>query len=162
MSSELFPNISLSARLFVYTSNEQLSSTEATSFQTKLNAFIESWKAHGTKLDASSMLIANRVLLIVVDEKAQTATGCSIDSMNRYLQNSGQDWFARTLVVFNTEGGNIDEDWKVMNVNDFHAAVKSGVLSMDTYIINSTVLSLEEAREKLVQRVSESWHMQML
>lgn len=162
MSSELFPNISLSARLFVYTSNEQLSSTEATSFQTKLNAFIESWKAHGTKLDASSMLIANRVLLIVVDEKAQTATGCSIDSMNRYLQNSGHDWFARTWVLFNTAEGNLDGSWEVMDMCEFHSAIKSGVLSMDTYVINSTVLSLEEAREKLVQKVSDSWHMKVL
>ena len=162
MSSELFPNISLSARLFVYTSNEQLSSTEATSFQTKLNAFIESWKAHGTKLDASSMLIANRVLLIVVDEKAQTATGCSIDSMNRYLQNSGHNWFARTWVIFNTEEGNLDGYWQMMDMQEFHSALNNGDLAMDTYVINSTVSSLEEAREKLVQKVSESWHMQML
>ena len=162
MSSELFPNISLSARLFVYTSNEQLSSTEATSFQTKLNAFIESWKAHGTKLDASSMLIANRVLLIVVDEKTQTATGCSIDSMNRYLQNSGHDWFARTWVLYNTTEGSLDGDWEVMDMHEFHSALKRGDIAMDAYVINSTVLSLGEAREKLVQKVSQSWHKQML
>ena len=162
MSSDLFPNISLSARLFVYTSNEQLSSTEASSFQTKLNSYIDSWKAHGTKLDASSMLIANRVLLIVVDEKTQTATGCSIDSMNRYLQNSDHNWFDRTWVIFNTEEGNLDGDWQAMNMQEFHLALNNGDLAMDTYVINSTVLSLEEAREKLVQKVSESWHIQML
>ena len=97
MKSELFPNMPLSSRLFVYTSNDELSSREVSSFQTKLNAFIDSWKAHGAKLDASFMLIANRVLIIVVDEKVQTATGCSIDAMNRYLQDSGYDWFSRTL-----------------------------------------------------------------
>ena len=162
MLSELFPNISLSARLFVYTSNKKLFIEEASSFQTKLNEFIASWKAHGIKLDASSMLIANRVLLIVVDEKVQSATGCSLDSMNRYLQNSGYDWFARTRVVYNTEDGSLYGDWEVMDINDFHSAIKNGVLSMGTYVINSTVLNLEEAREKLVQKVSESWHMQML
>ena len=100
------------------------------------------------------------MLLIVVDEKAQSATGCSLDSMNRYLQNSGYDWFARTRVVYNTEDGSLYGD--TMDINDFHLAIKNGVLSMGTYVINSTVLSLEEAREKLVQKVSESWHMQML
>ena len=71
MKSELFPNMQLSSRLFVYTSKDKLSSSEVSSFQTKLNAFIDSWKAHGAKLDASFMLIANRVLIIVVDEAAK-------------------------------------------------------------------------------------------
>ena len=82
MSSELFPNISLSARLFVFTSNANLSSSESTKFQKNLGSFVSDWKAHGSLLDASFMLIANRVLVIVVDEIDQTATGCSIDSLN--------------------------------------------------------------------------------
>ena len=162
MKSELFPNMQLSSRLFVYTSNDELSSREVSSFQTKLNAFIDSWKAHGAKLDASFMLIANRVLIIVVDEKFQTATGCSIDSMNRYLQDSGYDWFSRTLVLYNTGVGGLDEVWEASNMHEFHSALKRGDLSMDILVINSTVLSLGEAREKLVQKVSESWHKNML
>ena len=162
MSPELFPNSSLSARLFFYTSNNQLSSKQASSFIIKLNSFIESWKAHGTKLDASSILIANRVLIIAVDETPQSATGCSIDSMNRYLQNSGYDWFARTWVLYNTINGSLQGSWEVMRINEFHEALKSGVLSLDTYVLNSTVLTLDEARKQLVQRVSESWHYEML
>tara|TARA_B100001564_G_scaffold318920_1_gene295845 strand:+ start:29 stop:517 length:489 start_codon:yes stop_codon:yes gene_type:complete len=162
MSLDLFPNISLSARMFFYTSNEQLSTRESSYFKMNLNNFIDSWKAHGNKLDASSMLIANRVLLIVVDQKDQTATGCSIDSMNRHLQNSGHDWFARNWVLYNTGNGSLDGIWEVKDLHDFHSSLNRGSLTMDTFIINPTVLSLGEAREKLVQKVSESWHMKML
>ena len=82
--------------------------------------------------------------------------------MNRYLQDSGYDWFSRTLVLYNTGEGGLDAVWEVSNMHEFHSALKRGDLSMDTFVINSTVLSLGEAREKLVQKVSESWHNNML
>ena len=103
MSLELFPNISLSARLFVYTSNQTLSDEDALAFSNSIEKFILAWKAHGTQLDASSLLIANRVLLIAVDEQTQTTTGCSIDSLNRFLQSSIIDWFSRNWVLYNKE-----------------------------------------------------------
>ena len=162
MNTEMFPNMPLSARLFVYTSNNCLTPTQLEGFSSSLQAFIESWKAHGAMLDASFKLIANRVLFIVVDEKAQAATGCSLDSMNRHLQDSGYDWFSRTLVLYNTGEGGLDAVWEASNMHEFHSALKRGDLSMDTFVINSTVLSLGEAREKLVQKVSESWHKNML
>ena len=162
MSSELFPNISLSARLFVFTSNANLSSSESTKFQKNLESFVSDWKAHGSLLDASFMLIANRVLVIVVDEIDQTATGCSIDSLNRCLQSSGFDWFTRTWVLHNSDSPTLDADWSVCDLADFHEKCRSGVIPMEEYIINTTVLSIQEMRDSLVQKVSESWHIQML
>ena len=128
MSTELFPNISLSARLFVYTANNSLNNDDATKFKSSLENFISAWKAHGTNLDASFMLIANRVLLIVVDEKAQTATGCSIDSLNRWLQGSGHDWFTRNWILYNSISPSLDEDWIVSDLHDFHEKCKKAWL----------------------------------
>lgn len=162
MTSELFPNISLSARLFVYTSNQTLSDEDASVFINSIKKFISAWKAHGSLLDASYMLIANRVLIIVVDEIGQTATGCSIDSLNRHLQSSGFDWFTRTWVLHNPDSPTLDADWSVCDLADFHEKCSSGVISMEEYIINTTVLSIQEMRDSLVQKVSESWHIHML
>ena len=162
MTSELFPNISLSARLFVYTSNDFLSSTQAVEFQNYLQDFIDDWKAHGAMLNASFKLIANRVLIIVVDEKAQTATGCSIDSLNRHLQSSGIDWFARNWVLHNSTSPSLEGSWSVCDLHEFHEKCRNGAISKEEYIINTTVLTIEEMRENLVQKVFESWHNQML
>ena len=162
MTSELFPNISLSARLFVYTSNNFLTPTQLEEFSSSLQAFIESWKAHGAMLDASFKLIANRVLLIVVDEKAQTATGCSIDSLNRHLQSSGIDWFSRNWVLHTSSIPTLNGSWDVSDLYAFHEKCRNGTISLDEYIINTNVLTVQEMREKLVQKVSESWHNQML
>ena len=162
MTSELFPNISLSARLFVYTSNNFLTPTQLEDFSISLQAFLESWKAHGAMLDAAFNLIANRVLLIVVDEKAQIATGCSIDSLNRHLQSSGIDWFSRNWVLHTSSTPTLNGSWDVSDLIDFHEKCRNGTISLDEYIINTNVLTVPEMREKLVQKVSESWHNQML
>ena len=162
MSSELFPNISLSARLFVYTANKDLNNEDADTFISDLEEFISEWKAHGSNLDASHKLIANRVLIIAVDEKAQTATGCSIDSLNRWLQASGHDWFARNWVLYNTNSSSLNENWIVADLFDFHDKCKTGQISLDNFVLNTTVLSVEEGRQNLVQKVSESWHVKML
>lgn len=162
MSLELFPNISLSARLFVYTSNQTLSDADVLAFSNSIEKFITEWKAHGTKLDASSLLIANRVLLIAVDEQTQTTTGCSIDSLNRFLQSSIIDWFSRNWVLYNKESKSLGSNWIVSELSDFHEGCRAGQIPLDSYVLNTTVLTLEEGRKDLVQTVSESWHMRML
>ena len=152
----------MSARLFVYTSDKTLNASESSEFSRNLQEFIDDWKAHGTMLDASFMLIANRVLLIVVDEKGQTATGCSIDSLNRYLQNSAFYWFGRNWVLHTSIAPSLKGDWHVSDLREFHRKCRSGEISLDEFVLNTTVLSIEELRENLIQRVSESWHNSML
>ena len=127
-----------------------------------IDKFISAWKAHGTQIDASYLLIANRVLIIAVDEQSQTATGCSIDSLNRFLQSSNNDWCTRNWVLYNRDSMSLESNWIITELNEFHAGCKSGQISLDSYVLNTTVLTLEEGRKDLVQTVSESWHMRML
>ncbi len=162
MTLELFPNRSLSARLFIYTSNKTLNSTESSEFSQSLHLFLDDWKAHGSSLETSFMLIANRVLLIVVDEKDQTATGCSIDSLNRYLQSTDFDWFSRNWVLHTSEAPSLDFNWKVSDLQVFHEKCKSGDISLDEYVLNTTAVSFVDFRENTFQKVSESWHKKML
>ena len=162
MNTEMFPNMPLSARLFVYTSDKTLDFSEYSDFSQNMQEFIDNWKAHGTMLDASFMIIANRVLIIVVDEKEQIATGCSIDSLNRHLQSSEFYWFSRHWVLHTSNQPSVFGDWTVSDLHDFHEKCRSGLLSRDEYILNTTVLTVEEMRKELVQKVSESWHNKML
>ena len=162
MTLELFPNISLSARLFIYTANQTLNSTESSEFSKSLMLFLDNWKAHGSSLEASFMLIANRVLLIVVDEKDQTATGCSIDSLNRHLQSSDFDWFSRNWVLHTSEAPSIKGDWDVSDLQGFQEKCRNGDISKNEYVLNTAVLSVQELHENLIQKVSDSWHYRML
>lgn len=163
MTRSIFPNMPGSTRLFIYTSNVCLSDSVASKFHKELNDFMHSWKAHGSDLMASSLLIANRVLLIAVDEEEQKATGCSIDGLNRFLRTGNIDWFNRNWVLYRPLQTNvIDEGWVAIDLNEFWDLCKSRDMDMNAEVINTSVLTLEEARKNLVQKISDSWHCNMI
>ena len=162
MTSKLFPNMQLSARLFVFNSESELTESMSEDFSNSLAPFLAAWKAHGAALDAGFRLIANRVLFIVVDEEAQTATGCSIDSLTHFLKQSGVNWFDRTKILHAPSITSLDGPWSVSDLGEFHSALKSGEIPLDHLVLNTTVLRLEDFRKNGLQTVSESWHSRML
>jgi len=163
MTSSLFPNMPDSTRLFVYTSNVELSETVASEFTAQLESFLSTWEAHGADLTASSHITANRVLLIALDEASQNATGCSIDSLNRFLRSGELDWFSRNWVLYRAYSPNqTDAGWTTIDLNQFWESCRNGTIDLHSEVLNTTVLSLGEARKNLLQKVSESWHIKML
>ena len=72
------------------------------------------------------------------------------------------DWFSRNWVLYNQDSKSLESNWNVSDLSDFHEGCKSGQIPLDSYVLNTTILTLEEGRKDLVQTVSESWHMKML
>jgi hypothetical protein len=152
-----------SARLFVYTSNVELSESVAASFSEQLDVFMVGWRAHGSELTASFSIIANRVLLIALDEADQNATGCSIDSLNRHLRAGQLDWFSRNWVLYRESASkHLDCSWTTISLNDFWGLCRTGKIDIDSEVINTTVLTLGEARKNLIQKISDSWHINLI
>jgi len=165
----LFPNLPSSSKTLVFTASSFLSEAEAESFIMRLSAFIRTWQSHGSGLSADLKLIANRLLIVAIDESGVSASGCSLDSLTHFLKaevNTTQiDWFNRTEVLHRphlSTPTNINDGWTVTSQSEFHDLLKSDQLSLDTEVLNTTVMTLASARLILVQKVSESWHAQMV
>lgn len=152
MKFEQLQTLHGSSRLFVYTSTAELSKDYAADFSLRLDHFIPTWEAHGVKLNASYVLIANRMLIIAVDERSQTATGCSIDKLTHLLKSESVDWFDRMHIHYKENG-----TWQTLHMMDLASKVKSGEISEDIEILNSTVLTLQDLDENLVQTLKKSW-----
>ena len=69
-----------SSKLLVFTSDVTLDVMSSQSLMSRLDTFLSTWSSHGSQLNADSVLIANRVLFIAVDESGSIASGCSVDS----------------------------------------------------------------------------------
>ena len=157
-----------SSRLFVFTSDAFLSDAYSVTLIVNVNAFLSSWAAHGTPLLADSTLISNRVLVISLDESAASASGCSIDSLTNFIKaegaSSGIDFFNRSWVLYRSpmkDQTNFTDNWTAELLNAFWARRKAGLIHDDTQVLNSTVTTLADARENLVQVFSDSWHASM-
>ena len=157
-----------SSRLFVFTSDALLSDSYSATLVANVNAFLSAWSAHGTPLCATSMLISNRVLVISVDESASSASGCSIDALTNFIKSegasSGIDFFNRSWVLYRSpmeDQTNFTDNWTTELLNSFWARRKAGLINDDTQVLNTTVITLADARENLVQTFLDSWHASM-
>ena len=152
MKLEQLQTLDSSSRLFVYSADSVISNVYKEKLVAKIDHFISTWEAHGVKLNAAYELIVNRMLIIAVDERNQQATGCSIDKLVHLLKGEEVDWFNRMNVHFKQ-----NDHWQTLHMMDLVEKVKSGELSENIEVLNSTVLTLSEAEGDLVQTLKKSW-----
>jgi hypothetical protein len=151
------------ARLWVYTASRDLSDDECAQIAESLNAFIASWQAHGTDLNAGWQLtIAHRVLLIAVDETPQAATGCAIDASVAFLKSLGAelgacDWFDRHIIMYQNSGSS----WSAARLHAFWALRKAGVVNSETLVCDATVQTLGDWNRHGVAAFDQTWHQEM-
>ncbi|RYY82726.1 MAG: hypothetical protein EOO15_22535, partial [Chitinophagaceae bacterium] len=93
-------NFAPDSRVWIYQSNRRLMLSEALDLETELEAFCESWRSHGAKVQAYGNLLFGQFLLLMADERAAGVSGCSTDSSVHFVQEMGKrfnvDFFNRT------------------------------------------------------------------
>lgn len=157
MKLEQLQTLDSSSRLFVYSADSVISNVYKEKLVAKLDHFISTWEAHGVKLNAAYELIVDRMLIIAVDERNQQATGCSIDNLNNFLKSESVNWFDRQYVHYL-----LQDTWKTLHMIELIKAVQTGKIHKEVKILNSTVLTLEDACENLLQSFKTSWLNKML
>ena len=143
-------------RVWVYQANRSLTSEEVSTIQSALQPALQQWAAHGQSLLASAQVIANRFVLIGVDEGYNLPSGCSIDSSARTLQQIGQqvgvDFFDRSVAIQLADGS-----VQTFALSDLKGAVTEGSITPDTLIFNTLVKSKAEFMINWQIRAADSW-----
>ncbi|RIV27798.1 hypothetical protein DYU11_05750 [Fibrisoma montanum] len=146
------------ARVWVYQANRPLSDDEVTDIQQALRSALAQWAAHGQPLLASAEVVANRFVVVAVDEGYNLPSGCSIDSSVRTLQAIGQqigqgiDFFDRSAALQTAEG-----HVQTVALPDIKAAVAVGSLTPNTIVFNTLVKTKEEYSANWTVRAADSW-----
>lgn len=147
-----FPN---HARTWVYQCSRQLTPDETDSVRAMAREFVAGWKAHGQPLHATADVLHDRFLIMMVDEDAAHASGCSIDSsvaFVRSLENRlNANFFDRLQLAFETADGGVN----TIHADRIAQAVELGEMTADTIVFNNMVSSkaalMSEWRIPLVQ-----------
>ncbi len=143
------------ARIWVYQSDRQLATEEATLVSEVFHSFCQQWEAHGQPLKTSFQLLLNQFLIVSVDEGFNNASGCSIDGSVRILKN-----FQAKNINF------LDPSKIAFLVNDqvvlysrleLKSVFASGVLSASTTTFNNLVSSKAEFENNWEVVVEKSW-----
>ena len=99
----------MDARLWVFVGDRKMSETEISWLNESLTQFVSSWQTHGKSLDAVGFVLHETALVIVANENAVKASGCSMDKINHFVKEAGSqlniDFFQRMNVLrSNSEG----------------------------------------------------------
>lgn len=97
-------NFPLNSRLWVYPADRILTEKEQVFVKTNLAQFTQQWAAHGTQLEASSAILYDSFIVLIVNEDIEPASGCSIDSSVKVIKEIGAqlniNFFDRNKVVY--------------------------------------------------------------
>lgn len=138
-----------SARVWVYKASRFLDESEAARIEARARAFTGQWAAHGKPLTATAFVQDQLWLVFVVDESKEGASGCSIDTVFRLVQDLeselGLRLTNRLLLAYEKEGDIALTD--LQNLENIDAG---------TIIYDDTVQTLGEWQHRR-KKASESW-----
>lgn len=152
-----FENIPDDARIWIYQSNRKFSDEEILSIEKKCLDFVENWSAHGTPLEASFITKYNRFIVFVVNQEVQAATGCSIDSSVRFIQDLEKEYSVELLDKMNVTF-KVGDHIAHKPLIDFKKMAKEKAVTDKTIVFNNLVTSKGEFIELWEVPASESWH----
>lgn len=152
-----FENIPDDARIWIYQSNRKFSDEEILSIEKKCLDFVENWSAHGTPLESSFITKYNRFIVFVVNQEVQAATGCSIDSSVRFIQDLEKEYSVELLDKMNVTF-KVGDHIAHKPLIDFKKMAKEKAVTDKTIVFNNLVTSKGEFIEFWEVPASESWH----
>lgn len=151
-----------SARLWIFAAGRALDEDEAGRLREEMERFLEGWAAHGRDLAAGVDVRQGRFLLVAVDERAASASGCSIDALVRQVRTLQQSMGIELLdgsAVWYRDG----DELRRVERREFRRLAAEGQVDAETPVFDLTLERLGELRDgRLEVPASDSWHARLL
>ncbi len=156
-----FDDLPETSRVWIYQCNRTLSAEEMEVVQSELALFLDQWTAHGAQLRAGYELPYNRFIVIALDQSETSASGCSIDSSVRFIQNLEQRFGVDLLDKMNVSYKQ-GEFVAYKTLLEFKQMAKDKAVSKSTVVFNNLVNNISEYRSDWEVPAEESWHSRFL
>ncbi|HET9949815.1 MAG TPA: hypothetical protein VFQ22_12905 [Longimicrobiales bacterium] len=158
MPKVTFDALPAHGRAWVFPASRTLEEREAEGLLEAVDAFLDSWAAHGVPLVSARELVERRFLLVGVDVDAEAPSGCSIDALVNRLRAYGAEIGASLIDhagVLYRAGGEIRQVARP----EFRALAEAGEVGPDTRVFDTTLTTVGQIREGALERpASETWH----
>lgn len=150
------------ARTWVYQASKNLSNAEAAELKTLADGFAVQWHSHGAPLKAAADVLYNRFLIMMVDEDAAAASGCSIDSSVQQIRSIEQKLNISLLDRMDLAYLNEDGALESVHSNKIGAAYEHGAITANTIVFNNMVISKAELENNWRIPLMKSWAAQRI
>ncbi|MCG8476358.1 MAG: hypothetical protein MI784_12900 [Cytophagales bacterium] len=149
---ELLPETS---RIFIFQSQKKLTSAHEQLIRENLPDFLQTWHAHGKRLNSAWKIFDRHFLVIAVNEDSQNASGCSIDSLNQFIrvlsEKLSADLFDRSIAF------GCQNELSFAELQELKTLIIRGVITPDTPVYNNSVVTKKKFNEEWKLKASKSW-----
>jgi len=157
-----FDALPASGRVWVFASDQPVTSTAAERLLAEVDRYLERWTAHGVPLTCAREWRDDHFLTIAVDQSGAAASGCSIDGLFRTLK-SLEPVLGASLVVggrvhFREAGGEI----RAVTRGEFAELGALGAVTAATRVFDPTVTTVRDWADHFETEVGRSWHAGLL
>lgn len=156
---ELHPD----SRVWIYQSEHNLDTTQVNNIENQLSAFLPSWTSHQRPLTSYGSVWYNRFVVIIVDQRGASASGCSMDTLTRFMQNLedeiGISLFNRNIVTYREVGNNTINS---IELEKLATAYQSGEITGDTLVFDNLVNTADKFQHQWLKPLKDSWHKRFL
>jgi hypothetical protein len=150
------------ARVWVFGSDAPVAPERTAPLLDAVDGFLSQWNAHGNPLTSARAWADDHFLIIGVDQSTAGASGCSIDGLFRTLRALESEIGASLL-----GGGRVfyrGADGRVRSVDRaaFTALGADGTVSASTPVLDPTVETKRDLRERFERPASAGWEGELL
>lgn len=154
---EAFEGFAPNSRTWVYQASRSLTDAEAAELKQLASTFTAEWKSHGAALKAAADVLYNRFLVMMVDEVAGSASGCSIDSSVAQIRSIEQklniDMFDRMNLAYLNSDGKLE----TVHASKVSDGFELGAFNEQTTVFNNMVTSYSELQSNWRVPLLKSW-----
>ena len=82
-----FNTTSDQSRIWIYAAEHKLTNDQENHILKSISEYLQNWEAHKVPLTAGVTILENRFIVVALDDGKHGASGCSIDTLQKLIQN---------------------------------------------------------------------------
>lgn len=154
-----YQDMPLSSRVWIYQSSRAFDEREVNEINFLAEHFADGWASHGNDLKAHVSVFHKRFVVVMVDEAAAEASGCSIDKSVGFIRDLQTryniDLLNRMQVAY-WDGDTVT----TCKLEDITKLLEHSLLTESTIVFNNMVKDKAELEAKWQVPLRDSWILQ--
>ena len=144
------------ARIWIFQADGLIPDNKLNEAHRLISDFAKAWTSHQADLKSTGSILHNRFVVLVVDETQKDASGCSIDSAMRFIQQLGQhyhvDFLDRMRFTY------IDQDiLHTVTKDEMTQLYQEGAINDETLVFDNLVNNKKDFLDRWVVPLGSSW-----
>jgi hypothetical protein len=145
-----FNTLPESSRIWVYASEEALTTDQQNHILTYIAEHLKGWNAHKVPLTAGLTILENHFIVVALDETVNGASGCSIDTLQKTIQELEKDL---SIALMNR----LNVFCKIGEIIKVIPSFKLGVIANEDTLFYDLTIQRKEELINYLKPIKEGW-----